>query len=564
MPLSQEWESAGVHAQGLASVNSSGHELNLFLRSDCLYGAEGTSAPSATQLLTFTIEKVNNQIIKSISGFSLSFKQAPSPELLRLSVVPDFEARDPPYSEDWQNPPDNLRLVPVSGNTEDFARELTIADHIEDLNRLEAQAALLQELIDEKKEYIKAEFKEGAHALKEELKQCESLGCILKAIGRKVRAAAHVVYLKFHPTQQSFTTEFSTAGSQAPTNMVVSTDIPQAPDAARCADGKPSCRPTVQLCRNCRNETALNEKNGSGSMVASVHPLNTEQAYRDAQPSSNWAILVKTVLFITGIAFLITFCKRNCMSLRKQTERAADRERRSAERLYKCQSRKQAWKDWWHGRRRGNPGRRPGDYDEKRALILQQEGILEGVAQDEISQLQIQAEIEHLRRTRDQVDDIIRAEEGRSAYPPIYPSGSGTRQHLRPFSHVPTPITIPNMAYVMYPPQHHRGATHNNVYNTPDPRIHNPFAHPEDDSDSELPMSPVSRTSSLPDYKTEASNRSEPPAYDDHDDIVNDGFSDYSPSSTMSSHDGEDGWSPGSSIPDISPRPSIETTRTFL
>lgn len=556
MPLTQEWESAGVHAQGLASVNSSGHELNLFLRSDCLYGVEGTSAPSATQLLTLTIEKVNNQIIKSISGFSLSFKQAPSPELLRLSIVPDLEARDPPFSEDWRNPPANLRLIPVSEDPEDFARQLTIADHIDDLNRLEAQAAQLQKLIEEKKGLIKAEFKEGAHALKEELKQCDSLVCIIKAIGRKVRAAAHVVYLKFNPTRQSFTTKFSTAGSQAPTKMTVSTDIPQEPDAVRCTDGKPSCRPTVQLCRNCRNETALDEK-------TSFHPLNAEQTYRDAQAPSNWALLVKTILFLTGIAFLIAFFKRQCMSLRKQTERAADRERRNAERLYKCQSRKQAWKDWWHGRRRGSPGRRPGDYDEKRALILQQEGILESVAQDEISQLQIQAEIEQLRRTRDRVDDIIRAEEGRSPYPPTYPSGSGTRQHPRPYSHVPTPITIPNMASVMYPPQHRPDVPHN-AYNNPDPRLHNPFTHPEDDSDSELPMSPVSRTSSLPDYKTEASNRSEPPAYDDHDDMVNDGFSDYSPSSTMSSHDGEDGWSPGSSIPDISPRPSIETARTFL
>lgn len=565
VPLLQEWESAGIHAQGLASVNSSGHELNLFLRSDCLYGSEGISGPSATQLLTFTIEKVNSQIIKSISGFSLSFKQAPTPELLRLSVVPDFEARDQPYSEAWRNPPANLRLIPVSEDQEGFEtqRQLTIADHIEDLNRLEAQATLLQKLIEEKKEFIKAEFKEGAHALKEEIKQCESLVCIIKAIGRKVRAAAHVVYLKFHTNRHlhhNFTTEFSIAGIQAPTTMTVSTDTPQAPDAVHCTDGKPSCKPNIQLCRNCRNETALDEKAGPGLTVASVHPLSEEQAWRDAQPPSSFAIFLKTILLITGIACLIAFFKRQCMSLRRQAERAADRERRKAECLYKCQSRKQAWKDWWHGRRRGNPGRRTGDYDEKRVLIIQQEGVLEGAMQDEIRQLQIQEEIRQLRHTRDQVDDLIRAEEGRNTYL----SSSGTaRQHPQPFSHVPTPITIPNMASIMYPPQHDRSSAHN-AYNTPNSRIHDPFAHPEDDSDSEPPMSPVSRTSSLPDYKTEASNQSEPPAYDDQDDMVNDGFSDYSPSSTMSSHDGEDGWSPGSSIPDISPRPSIETTRTFL
>jgi hypothetical protein len=539
--------------------------LNLFLRSDCLYGAEGTSAPSATQLLTFTIEEVDSRAIQSISGFSLSFKQAPSPELLRLSVAPDFEARDQPYSEAWRNPPANLRLIPVSEDQEESEaqRQLTISDHIEDLNRLEAQAALLERLIEEKRAFIKAEFKEGAHELKEEIKQCKSLVCIIRAIGRKVRAAAHIVYLKFHPTHKhhNFSNEWSTAGSQAPTTMGVYEDLPQPPDAARCTDGKPSCKPTIQLCRNCRNETALDEKKAPEYTVASVNPLNEEPQWRDAQPPSTLAIFIKLLLFITGITFLVAFCKRRCMSLRKQTERAADRERRNAERLYRCHARKQAWRDWWHGRRRGNPGRRPGDYDEKRALILQQEGILEGAMQDEIRQLQIQEEIQQLRNTRDQVDDLIRAEEGRSAYPPTYPSGSGSR-HSRSFAHVPTPITIPNMASVIYPPQHQRGSIHN-IYITPESRIHNPFEHPEDDSGSEPPMSPISRTSSLPDYKTEASNRSEPPAYDDQDDMVNDGFSDYSPSSIMSSHDG-DGWSPGSSIPDISPRPSIETTRTFL
>jgi hypothetical protein len=194
-------------------------------------------------------------------------------------------------------------------------------------------------------------------------------------------------------------------------------------------------------------------------------------------------------------------------------------------------------------------------------LILQQEGVLEGAMQDEIRQLQIQEEIQQLRHTRDAVDDLIRAEEGHSNYLPTYPTASSSGRQQR-YTHISTPITIPNMTSVIYPPHnHHPGHTHN-VYTS---HIHNPFANPEDDGEADqLPASPMSRTSSLPDYKTEASGGSQPPAYDDQDDMVNDGFSDYAPSSTMSSHDGEDGWSPGSSIPDISPRPSIETTRTFL
>ena len=157
--------------------------------------------------------------------------------------------------------------------------------------------------------------------------------------------------------------------------------------------------------------------------------------------------------------------------------------------------------------------------------------------QDEIQQLRIQEEIRQLRQTRDAVDDLVRAEEGRNTLP-RYSSSSSHRPAPR---YVPAPIAIPSATSRMYPSHH--GAI-----------------------DDDHPPSPLSRTSSLPDYKTDGS---EPPGYEsDRRSSFSSqaGFSEYAHSIRTTTSQ----WSPDSSIPDLSPRPSmetahtVETARTFL
>jgi hypothetical protein len=547
--LTQEWESTGTYAQGAASVHSSGHELTIFLSSDCLFEdvLGGPSSDSASQLLTLIIETVDAHDISSLSGFTVSFKQTPTPDLLRLSLVPDLRARDPNHQHDWRDPPAHSRLVP---EPEDFSHpeeseDLTIEKQIEGLQQLEHQAELLSILIQEKKAIINSLTEEGKKALKEEIKECDSFICAVKAILRRIHQSATNLCRKFDHTKAHETAmnHWGVNGGQSPVIMskptatvTASPDVkPTQPPAAHIKPGK------VDI------EEVVSEKTAPSIPHASYEP-----GWREASPPSRWAIFFKALFVITGLAFICCFIRRRCMSLRTRAERAADRERRDAERLYRRQAKRQAVRDWWFGTRRGQPGRRAGDYDEKRTLILRQEGILEEAMQDDIRQLQIQEEIRQLRNTRDAVDDLVRAEEGRSSGPMYHASSSSTsyyRQHSSISHHHPTPITIPDVASILYPP----GNRDLNPFRQPP--NYNPFEHPED-SDDEHPISPVSRTSSLPDYKTEAS--SEPPSYDD--DMVADGFSDYTPSTgTQDSH-----WSPGSSIPDISPRPSIETARTFL
>jgi hypothetical protein len=73
-----------------------------------------------------------------------------------------------------------------------------------------------------------------------------------------------------------------------------------------------------------------------------------------------------------------------------------------------------------------------------------------------------------------------------------------------------------------------------------------------------LSSRPLSRTSSLPGYMSDASG--DPPAYETDEDIsdfVPNGFRQYTPSTSSESSR----WTPDSSVVDVSPRTSAETIR---
>ncbi|KIW08697.1 uncharacterized protein PV09_00644 [Verruconis gallopava] len=536
IPLLQNWESTGIHGQASASLNSSGHALSVLVTSDCLHGVgqDEDDDVAKSQLLTLTIQKVDQEQVQSLAGFTLSFKQHPFPELLRLSLAPEYSARDLPDSETWRDPPSSVRLpasIPEDASPLDDSESLSLKEQLRELQELEDKANELVRLIQEKKDLINLRFPKATKGLKQEIESCESFLCVVKAIGRRVHNAAHAAYIRFHSSHQPYASWHASAGGQAPTMLASEAVAVAAPEQCHVHKGRPSERPPPYR----GPLTAPREKSPAQNYT---QPSTGEPKWRDATDPSIFIVVLKFLAVVTGLAFLFSLLRRCCMSDRKRAERAAERERRATERLYKCAARKQSWRDWWTGRKRGKPGYRQGDYEEKRALILQQEHILEGAMQDEIQQLRIREEIRQLRQTRDAVDDLVRAEEGRSVLP-LY-SASASSPHTFYPRPIPAPITIPPATSRMYP-------------------VH--------DSD-EHPPTPLSRTSSLPGYKTEGS---EPPGYESdrrssfssHD---GDGFSEYAHSVRTT----ESQWSPDSSIPDLSPRPSmetaltVETARTFL
>ncbi len=527
--LNHTWQSTDIHTLGEASIASSGRKLDVWWILHCLTN-ENLGFDNAAQLLTVTIGKVDDQITHSLSGFTISFTQTSQPELLRLSTFPDYAAISPPEADSWRDPPSTLRLSIADRDETQLEVSTTpsITDHIEELRLLEAEAEALQDLINTKHNYIHTILGKEAESLKEEVHQCDGWICAIKAIFRKARGAAKLVYLKLRPNPHREevryqNTYWRVTGGQRPSiikmyspeDSQTSQALPQSPTLCHCRDGQ------------------------SGSPIDEKQPFPDELPPRPspkpAEPSF-FLILLKAFLLVTGLAALSAFIRRRCCSLRRRTERAAQREERRTAREYRCQARRQAIRDWWHGRRRGTPGRRPGDYDEKRTLIFQQEGVLEEVMQDEIRQLQIQEEVRQLRYTHTTIDQLVRAEEGRSRH-----MLQDNFQHATSsLPHGFVPISIP-------------------------PRSAGESVS-SSSSNYNRPITPLSRTSSLPDYISEAGQSDHPPSYKsrashvEENDSDADVLSDYTPSTAT--HGSR--WTPGSSIPDISPRTSIETTRTFL
>lgn len=528
--LAQEWD--GIYAQGEGSFLGvpdldkddwlRQHDLDLSWESACLYDADSEvgeilQGEDVAQALTVTIKRIDGREIEQPSGFTISFKQLSPPELLRLSVVPDSTASKKEFAEAWRNPPPHLRLygLPQETSTDPVAEPgyPSIEDQIRELRALQAEARELRRSIHEKKQHIKAQLRHEAKHFKHELKQCDSISCIIKTIAHKAHGTVRVLYIRFGPSHhpphrheemgmpvehdQYQAMWHAQSEQQSPEAVTDSSTPPPPPHHEKpppCHGNRththPPPPPPPPPHRGHDHHDPL-----SLPPPPPPHGGHDHHGPPNHPPPGPWdnhnplITALKVLAGALGLTALLAFLHRRCCNIRTRTDRRARREERRTARQYRRAARRQAWRNWWH---RGQDMSRIDDYEEKRALIHEQEGILESAMQEEIRQL---------RAAHVVVNSIIQAEEGRA------------NLHL---------------AGMM----------------------------------AELPgiqSRPLSRTNSLPDYRSE-SGSSEPPAYEDDEDssdIVVDGFREYTPSTTTV-------WTPDSSVIDVSPRPSGETMRVSV
>ena len=520
---------------GQSFVPASGHHLNISWFLKCLRDPLGDhdNSTSDKQLLIFSVDEVDRRNVYSQhSGFTVSLDQlSVPPEIVRLSPQPHDEAKDPDQTESWRDPPELLRLKPIAPNSHTYTvEEKSLEDQLEEIRRLEAEVELLVTLLEAKKGAFHSSFKGELSSLKNEVGNCDGLVCAARAVFDKAHGAAKLLYLNYRPnpyrdqllasergywnsaTGQTQAKMGASEASQTSNAKALPTRDLHAPPQAHCSDGAAGYQPPE-----------WNEKVSHGLDDAA------DSVFGVSKPSFI-ASFFKLLFIISGLAALFNFI-RSRRSAHARASRAARREERRAQRASRRNGRRSAISNWWHGRG-GRRGRRPGELDEKRQLVNEQEGVLEESMQDEIRQLQITEEIKRLRRAHNTIEELVLAEEGRSrGYPHNRPSMRQNYDAGPSFTPGPFSITIPAPSYQT--PYH--------------------------------PPSPLSRTSSLPGYRSD-DEVSDPPSYhtDDDDHTNLDAFSDYTPS-TRSSRAGSGTWTPISSIPDISsPRPSIETIRTFL
>lgn len=515
IPLPQEWE--GDYASGSGSYQYTGlsqhhqdeqlpqRDLALAWNSTCLHG--NAEADEAAQILTVNIVSVDGVPINTPSGFTISFKQNSSPpSLLRLETTPDLA---PELSDIWRDPPAHLRLVFGSAESAKSA-PASLEDEIRELRILQAELEAIQKAVATKKQHINSQIRKEAKCFTEELKHCDGISCVLKTVANRAHGAWRVVYLRLHPDE-------ATMGrpEEAFASAHVSSQRYGSINTASIQEQTPSSDPTPYT--------------GSSSSSSNDLPPRPQQR----QPP--YIIALEIALGILCCGCLFAVIRHKCCSLRTRTERAADYEERYNARAYKRAARRHAWRNWWRGnwRRNNADSSRIADYEEKRALILDQETVLESAMQEEIRQLRVAHNV---------VNDIIRAEEGRSSASPLE---GGCRCH-RHNSRGPPSVTSTST----YPPS----------------------------TIPEAPSRPHSRTSSLPSYRSRAP--SSPPVYSSDTESetenpmveavaeamamnVANGFRYVRMRATsLLSEEEESGrWTPESSVVDVSPRPSAETLR---
>lgn len=502
------------------------HDLDLEWESTCLHSEE--EANGSAQVLTVNIKSIDGKSLTSpYPGFTLSFKQASPPELLRIQSTPDLIASSGAHAESWRNPPTHLRLaVPQQGvNAFRPPGRSPLEDDIRELKALEAEAERLHQAITEKKKYIDSQVKKETQSFKDELQKCDNFTCVAKTIASGAQGAWRVLYVRFrpnphhhhgpppmgHPKTDGFHQVWRPGNNKQGNIKIESDNVPPPPPPPpppphHDGSGHPSPPPPPPP-----------PPPPSPPPPPPPPPSHAHHgAPRMPPPDSPFVIALEIVLGFLCCGCIVTIVRHRCSSLRTRTERAAAREERLTQREYRRAARRHAIRKWWRGNWRDQE--RMEDYEEKRSLIQHQEGVLEEVMQEEIRQL---------RAAHGVVNDLVSsAEEGRVVtYPHNYCSCSRSNPVPQaPYSPLSTAST--------YPPT----------------------------SIPELPSRPLSRTDSLPGYRSDAS--SSPPAYEEDEDVsdsVANGFRHYS--SAVSTTSSSSRWTPDSSIVDVSPRPSAETLR---
>jgi hypothetical protein len=131
-------------------------------------------------------------------------------------------------------------------------------------------------------------------------------------------------------------------------------------------------------------------------------------------------IALEILAGVLGLTALCAFIHRKCMSMRKRVERAADKEERRNARAYRRAARRalirKRWDNFrtsisWFGTRTPETPK-PRDYDDKRAMILQDAFLEQDIDLAEKGEI-MEAQIRELRNAHDIVAGLIGVDEHR-------------------------------------------------------------------------------------------------------------------------------------------------------
>jgi hypothetical protein len=521
---------------------------------------------------------VGLDVVKDESGFTISFKQEGQPEVLRLYGEPIDISHPEELAGQWTHP-DRPQRVTLASIALDGSKSC-LKDEILQLEVLNAQSHDLQRKIAEKKHRIQQLLHDDLRKFRSTIKNCGSLKCIFRTTMHKVPEYAHIVSLHFRHHRPSSQVTVSSqddavvegmrkqgsnaimyGGAEATAYDSESSqsfsqhdeiDDPSPPmhkgrpstsvSEYESASGSPSPSHTRPV-----SATSVPHRNGSDTTPPSpkshnIVPPSSQFSHKPFHQYKLLKYIIATLFFLIILSILTFLTLRHfnllCTSPKCRSSRASSREERRTRRACRRAAHQHAWRKWWSRYRRPTC---PNDYEEKRTLILEQEGVLENAMQDEIRGLSLVQGI---------AAELVRAEEGRAR---LY-----HQANMLPQQHVPTS----NAA--------EQGASSEN---SPSPTTAPVFRTV--DSFSGYPRRPSFASSTNSDHSRP------PPSYEQElegDIDVVDGFS-YSRTfgggyTEQHTHTFDDGYvygigdvddaTPDSSVVDCSPRMSFDTGRSSL
>lgn len=350
----------------------------------------------ATQTIHFSILEVDRIPVPSPVGFTVIMR--PTSSSLRLvRLIPDSTSEIIEFHDSIEG----FSLVDESDASalDDISdNSFDIVNELESLGLLEAQAEELRLQIAAKKDAISDKLKiyREQKCLKHLIQECDGIICAAKVITQRIC------------DKMGINTKSDFRYTQMPTSDLHSFRVNKHGDNG-------------DFWEHTKNTMHGNAPKDIPLMLPNGGSQQTLQAVEIVGPPNPFTPVIRVLEVLAGIFGLTALwilLKRKCVSARTRAERAADREERRNARAYKKAARRaEMRKRWDHFVSAVNcfkyaEGPRIEDYEEKRALILQDALLEQDLDMAEKGEV-MEAEIRELRYAHEIISSLVRVDENR-------------------------------------------------------------------------------------------------------------------------------------------------------
>lgn len=368
------------------------HLVHIVLAGDIAAAPGLPTAYDNVQNVNLTIDSVDG--VASGLGFRIVTNPTAPRRLVKLATLYggdtiNFDQYNKSFMVDkWQS--DATGSDTYTQHSNDSQEPLDIEAEIETLILLELEAGELHSAIANKKEAIAKCLKDHRDqvTLRHLLQQCDGLVCAAKVIAQRMCDKVGILTMP----------KPGYAKVQSPNSQQL---IQFDSDSDEKAAG-----PRIDVT------STYNTTRTSSLSSAAIQPIQV------IYPQNALVKALGVVAGLLGLSALFSFIQRKCMSMRKRVEREADREERRNARAYRRAARRADMRRRWEvfvktlNCFRGEEEPTIKDYEEKRALILQDALLEQDVETAQKGEI-MDAEIRELRHAHEIVASLVRVDEHR-------------------------------------------------------------------------------------------------------------------------------------------------------